>query len=62
MNTNKIREMLQSVLDALVKRIKIEILYWKMVKSDEFNFLKVKILLNSMQTYCCEFVVKKTHQ
>lgn len=27
----------------LVKRIKIEILYWEVVKSDELTFLKVKI-------------------
>jgi hypothetical protein len=43
--------MLKSALRALVKRIKEEILYWKIVESDEFNFLKVKILLNPMQTY-----------
>jgi len=43
--------MLKSALRALVKRIKIEILHWKMVKNDEFNFLKVKILLNPIQTY-----------
>jgi len=43
--------MLKSALKALVKRIKIEILHWEVVKSDEFYFLKVKILLNPMQTY-----------
>lgn len=38
--------MLKSDLGALVKMmIKIEILYWKMVKTDEFNFLKVKIFI-----------------
>lgn len=42
------REMLKSALGALVKMIKIETLYWEMVKSEEFNFLKVKTLLNSM--------------
>jgi len=42
--------MLKSALRALVKRIKIEILHWKMVKNDEFNFLKVEILLNPIQT------------
>jgi len=35
----------------LVKRIKKEMLYSKMMKSDEFDFLKVKILLNLMQIY-----------
>jgi len=40
--------MLNSALGAIVKMIKIEILHWKMVKSEEFNFLKVKTLLNSM--------------
>ena len=43
--------MLKSVLRALVKRVNLKMLYWKMVKSDRFNFLKVKKLLNSMQTY-----------
>jgi len=44
--------MLKSIaLNALVKMIKIEILYWKMIKNNEFNFLKVKILLNVIQTY-----------
>jgi len=43
--------MLKSALGALVKKIKIEILHWKIVKSDEFYFLKVKILLNSMKIY-----------
>jgi len=38
--------MLKSVFKALVKMIKIETLYWKIVKSEEFNFLKVKTLLN----------------
>jgi len=42
--------MLKSVLRALVKNIQIEILHWKIVKNDEFDFLKVKILLNSMKT------------
>jgi len=41
-----IRDMLKSALRVLVKRTKTEILHWKMVKSDEFDFLKVKILLN----------------
>jgi hypothetical protein len=36
---------------ALVKMIKIEILLWKMVKKDEFNYLKVKVLLNLIQAY-----------
>jgi len=42
--------MLNNALEALNKRIKIKILYWKMIKGDEFKFLKVKILLNLMQT------------
>jgi len=45
-----ISEMLKSALRALVKKIQIKILYWKMVKIEEFDFLKVKILLNFMQT------------
>jgi len=45
-----ISEMLKSALKALVKKIQIKILYWKMVKIEEFDFLKVKILLNFMQT------------
>lgn len=40
--------MLKSPLRALVKRIKIEKMYWEMVKSCEFNFFKVKILLISL--------------
>jgi len=43
--------MLTIAFGALVKMIKIETLYWEMVKSEEFNFLKVKTLLNSMQIY-----------
>jgi hypothetical protein len=42
--------MLKNALRVLVKRIKIVILHWEMVKSDEFDFLKVKIVLNPMQT------------
>lgn len=38
--------MLKSVFGVLVKWIQIEILCCKIVKSDEFNILKVKILLN----------------
>jgi len=30
----------------MIKMIKIEILHWKMMKSEEINFLKVKILSN----------------
>ena len=41
--------MLKSVIREFVK-MNIEILYWKMVKNDEFNFLKVEILLNPIQT------------
>lgn len=37
-------------LKALVKRTNLEILYSEMVKSDIFDFLKVKKLLNSIQT------------
>jgi len=36
------REMLKSVIGALVKMIKIVTLYWEIVKNEEFNFLKVK--------------------
>jgi hypothetical protein len=42
------REMLKSALRALIKKIKIETLSWEMVKSEEFNFLEVETLLNSM--------------
>jgi len=42
--------MLTIALEALDKGIKIEIYYWKMVKSGKFNFLKVKMLLKPMQT------------
>ena len=34
--------MLKSALRILVKGMKIEILYRKVVKSDELNFLKIK--------------------
>jgi len=34
--------MLKTALRALVKKAKIEILCWEMMKSREFNFLKVK--------------------
>jgi len=40
--------MLKSALRPLVKKINLEILYWEMVKSGGFDFLKVKKLLNSM--------------
>jgi len=40
--------MLNSALETPVKKIKIETLHWEMVKNEEFNFLKVKTLLNSM--------------
>ena len=42
---------LKSAFRVLVKKIQIEILHWKIVKNDKFDFLKVKILLNFMQTY-----------
>jgi hypothetical protein len=45
-----VRRMLTIEIGALDKGIKVEILYWKMVKSDKFNFLKVKIMLEPMQT------------
>jgi len=48
--------MLKSVLGALVKMIKIEILYWEIVKSEEFKFLKVKTLLYILQN---EYSVKR---
>lgn len=34
-----VKKMLKIALGAFVKRIRIEILHWKIVKSDEFNFL-----------------------
>jgi len=37
--------MLTSAPEALVKKIKIEILYWKVMKSEMFHFMKVKKLL-----------------
>jgi hypothetical protein len=37
--------MLTSVLKTLVKKINIEIMHWKLVKSVMFNFIKVKNLL-----------------
>jgi len=40
--------MLNSVLGAMVKMIKIKTLYWEIMKSEKFNFLKVKTLLNLM--------------
>lgn len=63
---NKIREekqkttytyckMIKNVLKLLIKKIKIKILYQKMIKSDGFNFLNIKILLNPMQTYYFQF-------
>jgi hypothetical protein len=52
MTVNITREMLKSVLMTLVKKIQIEILHWKMVKRDEFDFLKVKILLPPFQNEC----------
>lgn len=38
--------MLNSVVGALVKEIKIEATCWEVMKNDKFNFLKVKKLLN----------------
>jgi len=43
--------MLKSAVKVLVKKTNLELFYWKMVKSDIFNFLKVKKLLSLMQTY-----------
>lgn len=40
--TKHFREMLKSTFEALIRMIKIEILFWEMVKNDEFNFLKLK--------------------
>jgi hypothetical protein len=39
---NILTEMLTSVLRALVKKINIEIMYWKLMKGKIFNFMKVK--------------------
>jgi len=36
--------MLTSALIALVKKINIEIMHWKLMKSEMFNFIKVKKL------------------
>jgi len=41
---NITREMPKSALMTLAKKIQIEILHWKMVKRDEFDFFKIKIL------------------
>jgi len=38
--------MLKNVFEIIVKMIKIGTLYRKMMKNEEFNFLKVEILLN----------------
>jgi len=43
--------MVKSALRALIKMTNLEMLYWEMMKSDRFDFLKVKKLLNSKQTY-----------
>jgi len=43
--------MVNCALRALIKNTKIEVLYWKIIKGDKFDFLKVKKLLNSIQTY-----------
>lgn len=40
------RKMLKSVLSTFVKRTNLKMLYWKIVKNNGFNFLKVKKLLN----------------
>jgi len=37
-----IEKMLKNTYRVLIKMIKIRILYWEMVKSDGFNFLKIK--------------------
>jgi len=38
--------MLKRALEAMIKMIKIETLYCETVKNEEFNFLKIKTLLN----------------
>jgi len=43
--------MLTSALSALVKKINIEIMHWKLVKSGIFNFMKVKKLLFSINFF-----------
>jgi len=40
----KIWKTLKRALMTLDKRMKIKILHWEMVKNDEYNFLKIKIL------------------
>jgi len=46
-------EMQKSVFRKWVKMIKIERLHWKMVKSYEFDFLKVKILFGKKKLKYC---------
>jgi len=43
--------MLTSALRALVKKINIEIMHWKLVKSGMFNFMKVKKLVFLMKIF-----------
>jgi len=33
------------------KKTNLEMFYWKMLKRNRFNFLKIKKLLNSMKNY-----------
>jgi len=55
-NVIYLREMLNSALGTLVKIKKIEISCWKVMKKFEFNFLKIKKLLFSMQNYSFWFL------
>jgi len=43
--------MLKSDVKTLIEKIKIKILYWKMVTSDEFNFFKVKNIVKFNTNY-----------
>lgn len=45
------KKTLKNDFGALIKRILTKILYWERVKSNQFNFLKIKMLLNPIQTY-----------
>jgi len=66
---NKLREMITSALRTVVKKINIEIMHWKLVKSWMFNFMKVKIvvfnenfLFLTSLTIAMRALVSKTHK
>jgi len=43
------REYIIRALETLVKNINIDIMHWKLVKSEMFNFMKVKKLMFLMK-------------